>query len=90
MKLPLRKVDVMNSMDPLVSIATDSEAQYKSEGRFTIPHGFKLLLDAEDEIIALVPHSQYKDWNHAETIVELLNWAAANYPYRHGDDDGPD
>jgi hypothetical protein len=85
MKLPLRKVDVMNSYDANVRIAYDKEMIEFDERRFPVPNGFKLILDAEGDLVALVPDHVYKDWNHAETIVELLNWAAANYPYRHGD-----
>lgn len=86
MKLPLRKVDVMNSYEVSVSVASIEEMIEFGEQHFTVPNGFKLLLDAEGNLVALVPNHEYKNWKHPETICEILNWAHDNYPYRHGDE----
>jgi hypothetical protein len=85
----LRKVDVINSLDPLVYVIDSNQLEFYPElAALKIPEGYKFLIDAEGEIVAIVPDKQYKDWDHAKTVAELLNWAEANYPYLPGDDNG--
>lgn len=88
MKLPLRHVDIMNSLGPMVSVASKDEQKFVL-GRMTlkieVPYGFCCIIDAESELVAIVPDQSYKDWKHSETIATLLNWAAENYPARNPD-----
>jgi len=85
MKLPLRHVDVMNSYDANVRVADEEESSIL-EVQQNVSEGYKFIVDAEGEVVALVSPRTYKGWSNAETICELLNWASSNYPYRHGDE----
>lgn len=87
MKLPLRYTDLVNSYYPKVRVASPEEEIKFGAHKFLFPDGYKILLDAKNKVIALVPAYQYQDWNHPETIAEFLNWASEKYPYlQEGDE----
>lgn len=84
----LRHVDIRNSAEPVISIdpsVIEVDIQGLNIPAVEIPRSYVALLDAENQLVALVPDLEYKDWSHPKTIVELLNWAVANYPAINGD-----